>query len=392
MINYEKLLNHELSSLAPSGINQFFSLAANAKDSIILAVGEPDFKTPYKIRKAAIQSLEKGRTWYTENGGMQELKVAISNYQKRRFNLDYSADEIFVTVGGSEAIDMCFRAFLNEGDEIIVPTPCYVSYVPIAKLCKANVVEVMTTKEDDFKITAKQIKEAITDKTKILVLPFPANPTGAILQRKDLEEIAQVLKGTDIIVMTDEIYAELTFTKDRHVSFAEIEGMKERTIVVNGFSKSYSMTGWRLGYVLAPAELLAPMVKLHQYAIICAPTTSQYAAIVALNECDDEIERMKAEYDIRRKFITSELNRIGLTTHNVQGAFYVFADIRSSGLSSVDFCQRLLLEGGVVVVPGPAFGEAGEGFVRISYSYSLDHLTQAVVKMEAFLKKLKEEK
>ncbi len=388
MINYQNLLNNEFKTIPPSGIRRFFSLAMQNQDAIVLAVGEPDFKTPWRVRQAAIDSLEKGRTWYTANAGMPQLLEAICNYQKRRFNLEYTPDEVFVTVGGSEAIDLCFRVLLNEGDEVIIPVPSYVSYGPLAKLCKANIVEIPTFKENDFKITAEQVKNAITDKTKILVLPFPSNPTGAVMNLKDYEEIAEVLKDTNIIVMTDEIYAELTFGQ-KHVSFANVENMKERTVIISGFSKAYSMTGWRLGYTLGPQELIAAMTKLHQYAIISAPTTSQYAAIVALNECDEEVELMRDEYNMRRKFVIAELNRIGLSTHDAKGAFYVFCDIRSTGLTSEDFCNRLLFEGNVVVVPGTAFGEAGEGFIRISYSYSLDHLNQALIKIEEFVQKIK---
>ncbi len=388
MINYQNLFNEQYRNLPPSEVGKFYEMAASAKDSIILAVGEPDFKTPWKIRKAAIASLEKGRTWYTPDAGMSDLLSAIKNYQKRRFNLDYNQNEIFVTVGGSEAIDMCFRVLLNEGDEVILPTPSYVSYTPIASLCKAKIVEVETFKENDFKLTAQQVKDAITDKTKILVLPFPGNPTGAVMSLEDFEAIAEVIKDTDIIVMTDEIYAELTFGV-KHTSFANVEGMKDRTIVINGFSKAYSMTGWRLGYAMGPKEIINAMKLLHGYAIICAPTTSQYAAIVALNECDEEIDAMREEYDMRRKYLIKELNRIGLSTHNVQGAFYAFCDIKSTGLSSQEFCEKLLLEENVVVIPGTAYGKAGEGFIRISYSYSLDHLTQAIHKIENFLLNLK---
>ncbi len=388
MINYQDLLNEEFKTIPPSGIRKFFSLAMQSEDSIVLAVGEPDFKTPWRVRQAAITALEKGRTWYTANAGMPQLLEAISNYQKRRFNLEYSADEIFVTVGGSEAIDVCFRVLLNEGDEVIMPTPSYVSYAPLAKLCKAKLVEIKTTKENDFKITAKELKKAITDKTKILILPFPSNPTGAVMNVEDYEELAEIIKDTNIIVMTDEIYAELTFGQ-KHVSFANVKGMKDRTIVINGFSKAYSMTGWRLGYVMGPRELIEAMTKLHQYATICAPTISQYAAIVALNECDEEVENMRDEYDMRRKYIVGQLNRMGLSTHDVRGAFYVFCDIRSTGLSSETFCERLLFEGKVVVVPGTAFGEAGEGFVRISYSYSLEHIRQGLEKIEEFISSLK---
>ncbi len=389
MIDYQDLLNDEFKTIPPSGIRKFFSLAMQSEGATVLAIGEPDFKTPWRVRQAAITALEKGRTWYTANAGMPQLLDAISKYQKRRFNLEYSPSEIFVTVGASEAIDICFRTLLNEGDEVIIPTPAYVSYSPLASLCKAKIVEVTTLKEDDFKLTAEQVKNAITDKTKILMLPFPSNPTGAVMDLEDYKAIAEVIKDTDIIVVTDEIYAELTYGK-KHVSFASVKGMKDRTIVMNGFSKSHAMTGWRLGYVMGPENLISSMIKLHQYVVICAPTVSQYAAIVALNECDDEVESMRDEYDTRRKYLVGELNRMGLSTHDANGTFYVFCDIRSTGLSSETFCERLLFEADVVVVPGSAFGNSGEGFVRISYAYSLNHIVQGLEKIEEFIAKLKQ--
>ena len=389
MINYDNYVNNTLKSMKPSGIEKFFSIAANVKDCIVLGVGEPDFKTPWRIRQAGIKSLEKGRTWYTDGAGMNELKDAICEYQKRRFHLDYKPEEIMVTIGGSEGIDMCFRTLLNEGDEVIVPTPCYVSYQPIAQMCGAKVVEIVTKQEDEFRLTPQQLKDAIPDKTKILVLPFPANPTGAIMEEEHLLEIAEIIKDTNIFVMTDEIYAELTFGNYKHVSFASIPGMKERTIIINGFSKAYAMTGWRLGFACGPKPIIDYMVKLHQFAIISAPTTSQYAAIVAMRECDEEIEMMRKEYDMRRKFLIKELNGVGLPCYNAKGAFYIFADIRKTGLSSEEFCERLLLQNKVAVIPGNAFGAAGEGFVRISYSYSLEHLQLGVKAIDAFLKSLK---
>ncbi|MEG1861994.1 MAG: pyridoxal phosphate-dependent aminotransferase [Oscillospiraceae bacterium] len=388
MINYQDRINNVMRQLPPPVTTKFFQAASTMKDCIILGIGEPDFKTPWRIREAGIQSLEKGKTWYTDGNGMEKLKQAICAYQKRRFKLDYTPEEIMVTVGGSEGIDIFFRTVLNPGDEVILPTPCYISYDPIAQLCGAKVVEIETKSQDDFRLTASQLKAAITDKTKILVLPFPANPTGAIMEEDDLLEIADVIKDTDIFVMTDEIYAELTYGEYHHVSFASIPGMKERTVIINGFSKAYAMTGWRLGYACGPKEIIDYMASLHAVAIISAPTTSQYAAIVAMNECDEEIEMMRRQYDMRRRFLINELNSIGLECYNARGAFYVFADIRSTGLSSLEFCERLMQESRVVVIPGIAFGKAGEGFVRISYSYSLDHLMEGTKRIDAFLKSL----
>lgn len=389
MIDYSKYLNKAIRDIPLSPIEKISMMARDVDDCIILGVGEPDFKTPWRIREAGIQSLEKGRTWYSPGLGLLPLKKAICAYQKRRFKLDYTPDEVMVTVGGSEGIDMLFRVMLEEGDEVILPTPCYVSYDPIAKMCGAKVVEVELKQENNFRLTARDLKKAITDKTKILVLPFPGNPTGAIMEEEDLLAIADVIKDTDIFVMTDEIYAELTYGEYHHVSFASIPGMKERTVVINGFSKSYAMTGWRLGYALGPRPIIDAMATLHQVAVICAPITSQYAAVVAMNECDGEIDAMRHQYDMRRRFLINELNAIGLPCYNAQGAFYVFADIRGTGMTSEQFCEKLLLEGHVAVIPGNAFGKAGEGFVRISYSYSLDHLMEATKRIGAFLKSLK---
>lgn len=389
MIDYSKYLNKAIRDIPLSPIEKISMMARDVDDCIILGVGEPDFKTPWRIREAGIQSLEKGRTWYSPGLGLLPLKKAICAYQKRRFKLDYTPDEVMVTVGGSEGIDMLFRVMLEEGDEVILPTPCYVSYDPIAKMCGAKVVEVELKQENNFRLTARDLKKAITDKTKILVLPFPGNPTGAIMEEEDLLAVADVIKDTDIFVMTDEIYAELTYGEYHHVSFASIPGMKERTVVINGFSKSYAMTGWRLGYALGPRPIIDAMATLHQVAVICAPITSQYAAVVAMNECDGEIDAMRHQYDMRRRFLINELNAIGLPCYNAQGAFYVFADIRGTGMTSEQFCEKLLLEGHVAVIPGNAFGKAGEGFVRISYSYSLDHLMEATKRIGAFLKSLK---
>lgn len=388
-MNYDKLLNPVIVAEKPSGIRRFFDMASTMEDCIVLGVGEPDFKTPWSIREAGITSLEKGRTFYTSNSGLIPLRREICNYLNRRFDLKYEIDEVMVTVGGSEGIDACMRAVLAAGDEVIVPYPSYVSYGPMARLAGATVVPVNTKAENSFRLTAQELKAAITPKTKMLVLPYPSNPTGAVMRREHLEEIAEVLRGTDIFVMSDEIYAELTYGDEKHVSIAAIDGMKERTILINGFSKAHAMTGWRLGYACAPKPVLAQMLKIHQFAIMSAPTTSQYAAIVALSQCDEAVEDMRSQYNLRRKFLTSELKRIGMPCYDAEGTFYVFADIRGSGLSSEEFCERLMFEKRVVVVPGTAFGDAGEGFVRISYSYSIDHIQQALRRMEEFMNTLK---
>ena len=388
-MNYDKLLNPVIVAEKPSGIRRFFDLASTMENCIVLGVGEPDFKTPWAIREAGITSLEKGRTFYTSNSGLIQLRKEICRYLNRRFDLEYSDDEVMVTVGGSEGIDACMRATLCPGDEVIVPFPCYVSYGPMARLAGATVVPLNTKAENSFRITAEELKAVITPKTKLLVLPYPSNPTGAVMRREHLEEIAEVLRGTDILVMSDEIYAELTYGREKHVSIASLEGMKERTIIINGFSKAHAMTGWRLGYACAPKPILQQMIKIHQFAIMSAPTTSQYAAIAALSQCDDAVEEMRTQYDLRRKFLTSELKRIGMPSYDADGTFYVFADIRGSGLSSEEFCERLMYEKRVVVVPGTAFGDAGEGFVRISYSYSIDHIQQALHRMEEFMAEVK---
>ena len=388
-MNYDKLLNPVIVAEKPSGIRRFFDLASTMSDCIVLGVGEPDFKTPWVIREAGITSLEKGRTFYTSNSGLIQLRREICRYLSRRFDLGYDVDEVMVTVGGSEGIDACMRATLCPGDEVIVPFPSYVSYGPMARLAGAAVVPLNTKAENSFRITAEELKAAITPKTKLLVLPYPSNPTGAVMRKEHLEEIAEVLRGTDILVMSDEIYAELTYGDEKHVSIASLEGMKERTILINGFSKAHAMTGWRLGYACAPKPILQQMLKIHQFAIMSAPTTSQYAAIAAMSQCDEAVEEMRSQYNLRRKFLTSELKRIGMPSYDADGTFYVFADIRSSGLSSEEFCERLMYEKRVVVVPGTAFGDAGEGFVRISYSYSIDHIQQALRRMEEFMNSLK---
>ena len=388
MIDYSKVLSEKVAELKPSGIRKFFDLAAEVKDVIALTIGEPDFKTPWHIREAGINSLEKGRTWYTANAGLIELRQEASKYLKRRFNLDYDSKDIFITVGGSEAIDLTIRAIIDNGDEMLLPIPSFVCYDPICRLAGGNVIPIETKRENDFRLTAEELKAAITPKTKLLVLPFPNNPTGAVMRREHLEEIAEVLRGTDIMVLSDEIYAELTYGGERHVSNAEIDGMTERTIIVNGFSKAYAMTGWRLGYVAGPSPIIQQMLKIHQYAIMSSPTTSQYAAVVAMRDCDNVVEEMKREYDMRRRFLVKAFNDMGLDCFTPEGAFYVFPCIKSTGLSAAEFCEKLLHSKKVAVVPGGAFGSSGEGFVRVSYSYSLDHLMEATKRIKEFLEEL----
>ena len=389
-MDYEKLLAPAAQSMRPSGIRKFFDLAADMPDCISLGVGEPDFKTPWAIRDAGIRSLERGHTRYTANAGLKELRVEISRYLQRRMNREYDPqDQLLVTVGGSEAIDLCIRALVQPGDEVIIPEPCFVCYEPITTLTGGVPVHLATKPEDGFRLTAESLKQAITPKTKLLILPFPNNPTGAVMRRQDLEEIAQVLRGTDVMVLSDEIYSELTYGTERHISIATLPGMYERTVVVNGFSKAYAMTGWRLGYAAGPAPVLRVMTKIHQSCIMSAPTTSQYAAIVAMRECDDQIEMMRREYDHRRKLLVNSFNEMGMSCFEPQGAFYVFPSIQCSGLSSQEFCQRLLQEKKVAIVPGDAFGACGEGYARVSYAYSVDHLTEALRRIRAFLAELK---
>lgn len=389
MIDYENVLSGKVKTIKPSGIRKFFDIAAEMDDVISLSVGEPDFKTPWAIREAGIASLEKGKTWYTANAGLAELKSEICAYLKRRFSLEYSPkEETFVTVGGSEGIDVCIRALVNPGEEVIVPEPCYVSYAPIAELTGAKVITIPTKAENHFRLTAEELKAAITSRTKLLILPFPNNPTGAVMRREHLAALADVLRNTEIMVLSDEIYAELTYGNDRHVSFAELPGMKERTILINGFSKAYAMTGWRLGYACGPAPIIRQMIKIHQFAIMCAPTTSQYAAVTALKNCDDAIAGMRDQYDMRRRLLVSEMNKMGLTCFEPEGAFYVFPSIQSTGMTSDQFCERLLYDKKVAVIPGTAFGSCGEGFVRVSYSYSVGHLMEAIKRIESFLSAL----
>ena len=392
MIQYDSLLNQNLLCVKPSGIRKFFDLAEQMDDVISLGVGEPDFLTPWHIRQEAVKSLDIGKTRYTANAGLLALRREICAYYKKNYHLDYDFNsEVVVTVGGSEGIDLFIRAVTNPGDEIIVPEPSFVCYNPIVSICGGVPVPLVTKEENQFKITAQALKEVITPKTKALILPYPNNPTGAILEKSELEEIAKVLRGTDIVVISDEIYAALTYGGKNHVSFASVDGMQERTVVVNGFSKSFSMTGWRLGYALGPKPIIGQMTKLHQFAIMSAPTTSQYGAIEALKNGDDDTAKMKAEYDYRRRFIVKAFNDIGLHCFNPEGAFYCFPSIQSTGLSSDEFCERLLKEKKVAVVPGTAFGASGEGFIRVSYCYSIEHIKTAIGRIKEFLGEIQHE-
>ncbi|MBR4255924.1 MAG: aminotransferase class I/II-fold pyridoxal phosphate-dependent enzyme [Clostridia bacterium] len=387
-MDYSKLLSKTVVDIKPSGIRKFFDLLNGRDDVISLTVGQPDFATPWHVRETGIISLERGYTYYTSNAGTVPLRNELAAYMKRRFNLKYDASsEIIVTVGGSEAIDLAIRATVEPGDEVIIPEPSFVCYEPITRLCGGVPVPVKTLPENDFKLTAEQLKAAITPKTKLLVLPYPNNPTGAVMTREELLPLCEVLKDTNIAVLSDEIYSELTYG-GRHTSIATLPGMAERCIVVNGFSKAYAMTGWRLGFVCAPAPLTKQMLKIHQFAIMCAPTTSQLAAVEALKNGDNDIDMMRAEYDRRRKYIVEELNRIGIPCFEPRGAFYVFPDISGFGLSSEQFCEKLLDEGKVAIVPGTAFGAGGEGFARISYAYSVKHISEAIERIEKFIKTL----
>ncbi|MBR4928037.1 MAG: aminotransferase class I/II-fold pyridoxal phosphate-dependent enzyme [Oscillospiraceae bacterium] len=389
-MEYKRLMSSQLQEIKPSGIRKYFSLAEEMGDCLSLGVGEPDFVTPWEVRRAGIESLDQGKTFYSANAGLRELRRQISLYLERAFSLRYDPDtETVVTVGGSEAIDMAMRTLLNPGDEVLLPTPCFVCYEPIAKMCGAKVTPLILKEENEFKLTAEELREAITDKTKILVLPFPSNPTGAVMGRSDLEQIAEVLKGTDIFVISDEIYSELTYGGDRHVSPASIsDDMWARTVTVNGFSKSFAMTGWRLGYVCAPAPVTEQIVKMHQFAIMCAPTTAQYAGIVALRDCEDVVATMRDEYDIRRRFIVDGFNRIGLHCFEPRGAFYVFPSVESTGLTEEEFCEQLIRKKRVAVIPGTAFGPGGEGHVRVSYSYSIKHIKEALRRIGEFVNEL----
>ena len=392
MIDYEKVLSTRVKGMKPSGIRKFFDIAGKMKDVISLGVGEPDFSTPWAIRKAAIETLERRQIVYGPNRGLDRLLTAISENLMKKQGLSYNKDkEIIVTVGGSEAIDISLRSIIDPGDEVLVVEPCFVCYAPLVELIGGVAVPVPTRLENNFKLTVDDLKEKITDRTKLLILPFPNNPTGAIMTKEDLEPIAELLRGTDIMVLSDEIYSELTYGR-KHFSIAQLEGMQERTILVNGFSKAYAMTGWRLGYVAAPAPIVSQIVKIHQYAIMCSPFVSQNAAVEALNSCDNDVKKMTSEYDKRRRFLVSEFNRLGLTCFNPEGAFYVFPCIKSTGLTSEQFCERLLYERKVAAVPGSAFGGSGEGYIRISYAYSLKHLKEAIIRIEQFIEDLKKEK
>ena len=388
-MDYSKILSPTVQSIKPSGIRKFFDIAETMQDVISLGVGEPDFPTPWEIRKAGILSLESGKTRYTSNKGLEILRREICTYLKRKYDLEYNyQDEVLVTVGGSEAIDGAIRAITCPGDEIIIPQPSYVCYEPMVRLSGGVPVIIETNAEHDFKLTPEDLRAAITPRTKAVIMPYPCNPTGGIMEREDLEKVAEVLKDTNIVVISDEIYAELTFGGKRHVSIASIDGMKERTVVVNGFSKSFSMTGWRMGYACGPAPLMQQITKIHQFAIMCAPTTAQYAAIEALKNGDEAVAAMMEEYDMRRRLIVAGFNRIGLTCREPKGAFYAFPCIASTGLSSEEFCERLLYAEKVAVVPGTAFGQGGEGFIRASYCYSTEHIQEAIRRIERFLKNL----
>lgn len=385
-------LSEKAVSLKPSGIRKFFDIVSEMQDAISLGVGEPDFDTPWHIRDEGIYSLEKGRTFYTSNAGLKELKVEITKYLKRKLGVSYDYNhEVLVTVGGSEAIDIALRAMINPGEEVLIPQPSYVSYEPCAILADAKPVIINLKAENEFRLTAKELRDAITEKTKVLILPFPNNPTGAIMERKDLEEIAQVIEEKDIFVISDEIYSELTY-KGEHVSIVNIPGMQERTILINGFSKSYAMTGWRLGYACGPEAIIQQMVKIHQFAIMCAPTTSQYAAVEALKNGDEDVKQMREAYNQRRRYLMHAFRQMGLECFEPYGAFYIFPCIKEFGMTSDEFATRFLEEEKVAAVPGTAFGESGEGFLRISYAYSLENLKIAIGRLEHFIKKLREEK
>ena len=393
MIDYKKILSSTVQEIKPSGIRKFFDIANTMEDVISLGVGEPDFRTPWQVRSAGIHALEQSNTRYTSNRGLEALREEISVYTERKYGVSYDPKtEILVTVGGSEAIDMAIRAITEPGDEIIIPQPSYVCYEPITRLSGGIPIIIPTKAENDFKVTPEELRAAMSERTKALILPYPCNPTGAIMEREDLERLAEVLEGTDIIVLSDEIYAELTFDGIRHTSVASIPGMRERTILINGFSKAFSMTGWRLGYACGPEMLLGAITKIHQYAIMCAPTVSQYAAVEALRSCDDVVKEMTEEYDMRRKLIVNGFNKLGLTCREPKGAFYAFPSIQSTGLTSEEFCEKLLYSKKVAVVPGTAFGESGEGFIRASYCYSLLHIERALHLIGEFLEELKNEK
>lgn len=390
-MDYDKILPERIKNVQPSGIRKFFDIAQQVEGVISLSVGEPDFKTPWAARKEAINILEKGKTAYTANSGLMELRRVIAQYTKESIDTEYDPDgEIIVTVGGSEAIDMAIRALVDGGDEVLVPEPSFVCYSPIVSVCGGKPVPIVTKQEDKFRLTASALKEKITERTKLLILPFPNNPTGAVMRRGDLEAIAEVLRGTDIIVLSDEIYSEMTYNGEKHVSIAQLDGMKERTIVINGFSKAFAMTGWRMGYAMGPRPIMKQMLKLHQYCIMSSPTVSQYAAIAAMTKCRGDVEHMVEEYDMRRRLIVKGFNDMGLECFEPEGAFYVFPCIKSTGMTSEEFCEKLIFSKKVAVVPGNAFGQSGEGYVRVSYAYSVQHLTTALKRIREFLDELKQ--
>lgn len=389
MMDYSKILSDTVKEIKPSGIRKFFDIANKMENVISLGVGEPDFRTPWQIRSAGIRSLEHGSTRYTANKGLEALRAELARYIERRYGARYEPEsEILVTVGGSEAIDMALRALINPGDEVIIPQPSYVCYEPITRLAGGVPVIIETKAENDFKLTPNELAGALTSKTKVLILPYPSNPTGAIMEKRDLDALVPVLRDTNVCVISDEIYAELTFGTE-HTSAGSIDGLNERTVLIGGFSKSHSMTGWRLGYACGPAPIIKEITKIHQYAIMCAPTTSQYAAVEALRSCDKEVERMREEYDDRRRIIVDGFNKLGLECREPKGAFYAFPCIKSTGMTSEEFCEKLLTDAKVALVPGTAFGASGEGFVRASYCYSIDHIKEALVRIENFLSGLK---
>ncbi|MBQ1388225.1 MAG: aminotransferase class I/II-fold pyridoxal phosphate-dependent enzyme [Clostridia bacterium] len=390
-MDYNRFINSKIRNIKPSGIRKFFDIAGEIEDVISLSVGEPDFKTPWHIREAGIDSLEKGKTFYSPNRGFTALREEICKYFERRFDVKYDAKtDVLVTVGGSEAIDAAMRVILEEGDEVLIPEPSFVCYEPLASMADGTPVIIETKAENDFRLTPEEIEEKVTDKTKLLVLPYPNNPTGASMSRADYEAIAKVIEKHDLFVLSDEIYAELAYGGAKPVSFASIPGMRERTVVVSGFSKTYAMTGWRLGYALGPADVIGQMTKLHQYGIMSAPTTAQYAAIEALKNGDADIEHMREQYDMRRRYIVKAFNEMGLTCFEPLGAFYVFPCIKSTGMTSEEFAEKLLYSKSVAVVPGNAFGNSGEGFIRVSYSYSIAHIKEAIKRIHEFLEETKD--
>lgn len=389
-MDYSKYLNKNLVNTRPSGIRKFFSIAEELDNVISLGVGEPDFLTPWHIRNTAIDYLDKGATRYTANAGLASLRAEICNFYARKYNVEYNPKtEALVTVGGSEGIDMAIRSVISPGDDVLLVEPCFVCYRPIVEICGGNVITINTKAEDNFKLTAEEIEKAVTPKTKLIIMLYPNNPTGAVMRKDDLNKISEVIKKHDLLVLTDEIYSALTYGNETHISIASLPEMKERTIVINGFSKTYSMTGWRLGYALAPAEIIEQMTKLHQFAIMSAPTNSQHAAIEALKKGDSDIEKMREEYDLRRRYTVSRFNEMGLSCFEPEGAFYAFPSIKSTGLSSDDFCEKLIMDKRVAVIPGNAFGECGEGHIRVSYCYSIDNIRKAADRIEEFLSSLK---